>query len=82
MKDRVNPAVFVGVIVVVVLVACYFGIRALMPDSSRAANTTHGMTGDQKAQYESMRRGSSSSSSEQNMLQHMQAEHQRMQSGH
>jgi len=54
MKEQVNPAVFIGIIVAVIAIACFFGIRALMPDTSGTPNKTHGMTEEQKAQYESM----------------------------
>ena len=34
MKNSVPPAVFIGAIVVMVAVACFFGIRALFPPNA------------------------------------------------
>jgi hypothetical protein len=79
MKKTINPAVFIGAIVAVIAIACFFGIRALLPDTSRAANPQTKMTSDQEARYQNGRGGMNMSSSSGGRSSAQYEQYQRMQ---
>ena len=55
MKQSVNPIAVIAAIVVVVAIACFFGVRALFPPTDfNPAATSKTMTADQKSQYDQM----------------------------
>jgi hypothetical protein len=55
MKQSVNPIAVIAAIVVVVAIACFFGIRALNPPTDFNPNaTSKTMTADQKSMYDQM----------------------------